>query len=478
MGLSSEKRPLLGSSAQDVSQTLLKQSDGPTIPGASHEESKDELVFGENSSIDPKLVTASVFSSLFNLTNTIIGAGALALPFAFRNTGVILGTVVLFGIYLLIVFSVNILISCTKFSGAETYHGIAQAALGQKGVVLTHVAIFITTFGTMTSYLVIIGDMISPAVGLLLGGDNNDYCGFWAQRQVPITAALGVVMPLSVLRNIDSLRYTSLLAVAAVLYLTCVVVVKSGQEFATGSLEELKSVHFLSLSDDIFRSVPIMTLAFTCHMNIFPIITGLKLPTRRRVEHVTMGSLSICFFIYSILGVFGYLTFFTKDKVSGNILLNYDVDQPEIVVGRFAVTLVVMFSYPILAHPCINSVDALLFPKRDFSYQRRAGLVFVVVGITYIIAFFVTEVDLVLGIAGSLGSTAISFVLPALFYIRLHPSPLRSSRKIMAVVLLILGIIFVIVSTVVTLSAAFNASGDDATADECNRTLYDLERGD
>jgi len=67
--------PRAGSSAQDVSQTLLKQSDGPTIPGASHEESKDELVFGENSSIDPKLVTASVFSSLFNLTNTIIGAG-------------------------------------------------------------------------------------------------------------------------------------------------------------------------------------------------------------------------------------------------------------------------------------------------------------------------------------------------------------------------------------------------------------------
>ena len=58
-----------------MSQTLLKQSDGPTIPGASHDESKDELVFGENSSIDPKLVTATVFSSLFNLTNTIIGAG-------------------------------------------------------------------------------------------------------------------------------------------------------------------------------------------------------------------------------------------------------------------------------------------------------------------------------------------------------------------------------------------------------------------
>jgi len=66
---------------------LLKQSDGPTIPGASHDKPKDELVFGENSNIDPKLVTATVFSSLFNLTNTIIGAGVrLELPARSPNT--------------------------------------------------------------------------------------------------------------------------------------------------------------------------------------------------------------------------------------------------------------------------------------------------------------------------------------------------------------------------------------------------------
>ena len=60
-----------------------------------------------------------------------------------------------------------------------------------------------------------------------------------------------------------------------------------------------------------------------------------------------------------------------------------------------------------------SSVTALvlLFPKRGFSYQRRAGLVVVVVGITYIIAYFVTEVDLVLGIAGSLGEQVPSWSL-------------------------------------------------------------------
>ena len=103
-------------------------------------------------------------------------------------------------------------------------------------MVITHVAIFVATFGTMTAYLVIVGDMLSPAIGLLMGGTNDDYCDFWSQRRVPITAALGAVVPLSVLRNIDSLQYTSILAVIAVLYLTIIVVVKSGQSFTAGAL--------------------------------------------------------------------------------------------------------------------------------------------------------------------------------------------------------------------------------------------------
>ena len=50
---------------------------------------------------------------------------------------------------------------------------------------------------------------------------------------------------------------------------------------------------------------------------------------------------------------FRYLTFF--DKVKGNILLNYDSDDQFIIVGRLCVTMVILFSYPLLAQvwlPC------------------------------------------------------------------------------------------------------------------------------
>lgn len=79
------------------------------------------------------------------------------------------------------------------------------------------------TFFTMVAYLGIIGDMIGPAVGQWMGGTNEDFCSVWADRRVFITCALGVVFPLSLIRNIDSLKFTSLFALLAITYLTIIV---------------------------------------------------------------------------------------------------------------------------------------------------------------------------------------------------------------------------------------------------------------
>jgi len=180
--------------------------------------------------------------------------------------------------------------------------------------------------------------------------------------------------------------------------------------------------------------------------------------------------------IYVLIGLFGFLTFYTSDTVEGNVLLNYDVDEPEIIVGRVAVTLVVIFSFPVLAHPCIGSIEALFFDSWPFSYWRRAAEVFFVVGSNFTIAYFVADVSLVLGIAGSTGSTMISFILPGFFYALLHPE--ESRGKILGALLMAVGIVFLCVSTWVTLEDALE-SGDaeeDTAANLCNRTLLELNK--
>jgi len=97
-------------------------------------------------------------------------------------------------------------------------------------------------------------------------------------------------------------------------------------------------------------------------MNVFAIFGELRNPTGKRMRAVGFGSLGLSCAVYAVIGIFGYLTFF--DEVAGNILLNYNLDDPLVNTGRVAVALVIFFSYPLMAHPCLNSLDSLLFPRK------------------------------------------------------------------------------------------------------------------
>lgn len=75
-----------------------------------------------------------------------------------------------------------------------------------------------------------------------------------------------VVGPLSFSRKLDSLKYTSLIALFAVAYLSLIVVWHFyAPNFPTAPAEEIELVHF---STKFFTSLPVFVFAFTCHQNV------------------------------------------------------------------------------------------------------------------------------------------------------------------------------------------------------------------
>jgi len=68
-----------------------------------------------------------------------------------------------------------------------------------------------------------------------------------------------------------------------VLYLVIIVVARSKESLDQGPGEQ---VNFTNVSEAIFRAVPIVTLAYTCQMNLFSLLTTLENPTRKRVRFV------------------------------------------------------------------------------------------------------------------------------------------------------------------------------------------------
>ena len=167
--------------------------------------------------------TATVRLGLINLLNTIIGAGILAMPYGLKCNGLLFGAALIvwssltsaLGLYLQ-----NKVAKYTQQQGAVSYFSLCQLTYPQLLVIFDG-AIAIKCFGVGVSYLVVIGDLM-PKIVESLGAKEGLW---WLARNLWISVFMaGVVAPLSFLKKLDLLKYTSVIALVSVVYLICLVV--------------------------------------------------------------------------------------------------------------------------------------------------------------------------------------------------------------------------------------------------------------
>ena len=137
------------------------------------------------------------------------------------------------------------------------------------------------------------------------------------------------------------------------------------------------------------------------------------------------------------------------------------IDAPSLssTVGKAAIVVLVMFSYPLQVHPCRASVDAVLKwrpakrsdssnsspSRRTLILQPRsiapirgdgmgelrfAAITTTILILSYTVAMTVSSLEKVLAYVGSTGSTSISFILPGLFYYKISSPNSAAHQKL------------------------------------------------
>ena len=163
-----------------------------------------------------------------------------------------------------------------------------------------------------------------------------------------ILVTFGVAGPLSFLRSMDTLRFTSMAALAALLYTTLIVILYScgiggmfdpfGQGAAVGKAGEV-----VAFSEPLqaLRALASISSAFSCHFNIPSIQAEMDQPTRPRIWTWYGGSFGFALCLYLIVALCGYATY--GSAVSSNILTMYPKNGFT-TAARIAISLVVIFS--------------------------------------------------------------------------------------------------------------------------------------
>eukprot|EP01128_Nolandella_sp_AFSM9_P004258 TRINITY_DN1881_c0_g1_i1.p1 TRINITY_DN1881_c0_g1~~TRINITY_DN1881_c0_g1_i1.p1 ORF type:complete len:550 (+),score=85.01 TRINITY_DN1881_c0_g1_i1:116-1651(+) len=432
----------------------LSESTGPVLMS-----DKSTLLERTDIPIDTDKEPASISSSVSNLTNTILGAGMLGLPYALATLGLGLG-----GFFLVLsacssIFALHLLTLASRAVpvGFASYKTLSLKAFPKAAIVID-IAVAVKCFGVATSYLIVIGDVM-PAVFYFFEGLKDPSHALadsvFAHRRFWIVCMMVLIAPLASLKRLNSLRYASYVAIATVVYLVFMVIFF----FLTG--DGLGDIVWVKLDLSFFKVLPIFVFSFTCHQNLFSIYNEMQ-GKLHSVNKSSVLAVGIAFWIYGLLGIFGFLTFGTA--LGSNIINEYDEGSLMVTIGRIAMTILVALSYPLQIHPCRRSLISLVsyFSTKSQSALVYWGITIFLVVVTFSISMVVTDLGLVFSLVGATGSTTIAYILPGLFYVRVNKGSPWYPKKIMAAALSIIGIVLMVVCVTFTIVNA--ALGEPGTA--------------
>lgn len=187
---------------------------------------------------------------------------------------------------------------------------------------------------------------------------------------------------------------------------------------------------------------------------MFSILNEISDNSHFKTTSVVLASIGSSAATYILIAITGYLSF--GNSIGGNIVGMYPPGAPA-MIGRAAIVMLVMFSYPLQCHPCRASVDAvlrwrpksyangsdgsphrhpLLGPRGNRSREPMSDVRFSIITtsiliLSYIVAITVSSLEAVLAYVGSTGSTSISFILPGLFYYKISAPDSPTHQRLM-----------------------------------------------
>ncbi|KAJ7574441.1 transmembrane amino acid transporter protein-domain-containing protein [Mycena floridula] len=427
-------------------------------------------LLGGSRNVTKREGNASLVSSVSNLANTIIGSGMLTFPLAMASAGIIPGIITCLLSGSIAAFGLYILSLCAAKTPhrASSFFAVAQLTF-PKAAVFFDAAIATKCFGVSISYLIILKRLMPNVVASLyhdLTSPSTNPPAWALSERIWLCIFMAFLVPLAFLRRIHSLRHTSYVALVSVAYL--VVIVIKCYFWPIENMPAPGEIRFIHFTSGFVGTIPVQVFGFTCAQNLFAIYNELKTNNQERMNVVIGTSIGSATLIYEVIAVFGYLTF--GSKVGANIIEMYPSTSLFIAIGQLVIVVLVMFSYPLQVHPCRNCLDKVFHAGQpvkpieaggddeiedadhvvvDMSPLKHTLITSAIIASSFTIAYFVSDLQLVLSFVGATGSTTISFILPGLFYWKLsRDDPTTRSLNKAAFALMLYGMcIFVFCMT-------------------------------
>lgn len=416
--------PIVGDVAKKSSKSLSRRASPIFIRRKIRESILNErlnLLAAESNS------GSSIMSSSFNLAKTILGAGILSLPGAVAvfsdapKTSLPIACSLLLVMGLISAYTFSSIGRACELHDVSSFQDAWTYSVDRNSGRLISILIALKTFFSCLTYSIVVGDTfsgVSKAIGLNL-----------SRNSAIIMSTLFVIFPLCMQKNLDALKYTSILGLGGVLYCAGFMLFRfiessyqpNGKYFIQLSNENFSLPSFGVRGTTINRSVFILlstlSLAFVAHYNAPKIWKELRHRNRTRFANVISLAFGFAALMYVSVMCVGFSTF--GGSTSGFVLNNYSSLDSLATMGRLAIGLGIVCGYP-LTFSALR--DGLLDIVNVTQEQKRMQLMLPTTAMSLVVitllALRFTNLGLVVALSGSLIASSLIYIIPAWMNLR------------------------------------------------------------
>eukprot|EP00735_Rhodelphis_limneticus_P008302 TRINITY_DN211_c0_g1::TRINITY_DN211_c0_g1_i1::g.1613::m.1613 TRINITY_DN211_c0_g1::TRINITY_DN211_c0_g1_i1::g.1613 ORF type:complete len:442 (+),score=24.63,sp/F4ILY9/AVT3B_ARATH/29.93/9e-38,Aa_trans/PF01490.13/3.2e-59 TRINITY_DN211_c0_g1_i1:82-1407(+) len=357
---------------------------------------------------------SSHWQSFVTTFKAAVGAGVVALPYAFKQAGLLPGSIGLLLVYAASNYTMRQIVQCIRIVRTRKlesfdliheprmdlgYAEVGQEALGSWGRFASYFSLISCQFVAVCSYLIFISENLSEV--------------FQVPRQTIVLMCFPFILPMALAKNTTYLAPTSTFGNLSVT-IAVLTVFYYGFKHSPPSLDHVELTNGIAGLPDFFG---VVVFTFSAHCEIIPIEfdAGDK-PGYYRVLDYAIFCVAV---LYGSVASIGYLCFgedthaiIFKDLGSGAVA-NF---------VKVTMSISILFNYPLSLLPATNMLDGMLLdadntPHRLYRRQKRILRAIVVI-LSCIVAVSTERFGAVTTLAGGFNGF-LAFVLPPIFYVSL-----------------------------------------------------------
>lgn len=183
---------------------------------------------------------------------------------------------------------------------------------------------FLYAFGAMIAYMVIIGDTVPVALSYFLN-DNTHI----SREVIILFAAIFIILPLCLLRDMSSLAWTSFLSILADVVMIIFVIIAGPSSANEQNTKFHVKTDLNIINYQLFLGIGTFSFAFVCQHNTFLVYQTLAKQNLSNWSTVAHISLTIAVTLCLILGLSGYLCFgqYTEGDILNNFLESGNINH-------------------------------------------------------------------------------------------------------------------------------------------------------